>query len=353
MNRPKVSVIIPCYGVEKYLDRCLMSVVNQTFKDIEIILVDDASPDRVPEMCDEWSKKDARIVVIHKEKNEGLGMARNTGLDVARGEYVAFIDSDDYVDTKMYYILYEATESGRYDVVYSGLRNEYPDGSFGLIRDFDEERSFKRNEMVKVALSFISKTEICYKDRFFMSVWHSLYKKDIIDEWKLRFYSEREILSEDLPFQVEFCMKASNAKFIPYPLYTYCLNQNSITHNFKIDKFCSAIRLRNLMLNITDKYTQSRPLIDAEYYSRIRNLLTMLVFARNFSIREKYSFISSLCMNSIWDELDMSCVQTKTWKYIEQYQLLKSNAPLMLMLFCAFDKIVNKKNLLSIFRPKK
>ena len=97
MNNPKVSIVVPCWGVEKYLDKCLISLVHQTLKDIEIILVDDESPDSVPKMCDEWLKKDSRIKVIHK-KNAGLGMACNSGIEIAKGEYIAFCDSDDWVD---------------------------------------------------------------------------------------------------------------------------------------------------------------------------------------------------------------------------------------------------------------
>lgn len=97
MSNPKVSIIVPIYNVEKYLDRCMASLLNQTLEDIEIIMVDDGSPDRCPKMCDEYAKKDSRVKVVHK-KNGGLGYARNSGLDVATGEYVAFVDSDDYVD---------------------------------------------------------------------------------------------------------------------------------------------------------------------------------------------------------------------------------------------------------------
>ena len=97
MENGLVSVVVPIYNVEKYLDRCINSIVNQTYKDLEIILVDDGSPDRCPEMCDLWGKKDKRIKVIHKD-NAGLGMARNTGIENARGEYICFFDSDDYVD---------------------------------------------------------------------------------------------------------------------------------------------------------------------------------------------------------------------------------------------------------------
>ena len=99
--KPKVSIIVPVYNVEKYLVRCMESLLNQTLKEIEIILVDDGSPDNCPQMCDEYARRDSRVKVIHKS-NAGLGYARNSGLDVAVGEYIAFVDSDDYVDTSMY-----------------------------------------------------------------------------------------------------------------------------------------------------------------------------------------------------------------------------------------------------------
>ena len=91
-----VSIVLPIYNVEKYLDRCIESVVRQTYKKIEIILVDDGSPDSCPQKCDDWAKRDGRIKVVHK-KNAGLGYARNTGIENATGEYICFFDSDDYI----------------------------------------------------------------------------------------------------------------------------------------------------------------------------------------------------------------------------------------------------------------
>lgn len=95
--RPKVSIVVPIYNVEKYLHRCVNSLIRQTLKDIEIILVDDGSPDNCPKICDEYKNKDIRVKVIHK-KNAGLGLARNSGLDEAKGEYVVFVDSDDFIE---------------------------------------------------------------------------------------------------------------------------------------------------------------------------------------------------------------------------------------------------------------
>ena len=95
MNQPLVTIALPVYNVEKYLDRCVESLVNQTYRNLEIILVDDRSPDGSGRICDEWAKRDARIKVIHKEVNEGQGIARNNALDIATGEYICFFDSDD------------------------------------------------------------------------------------------------------------------------------------------------------------------------------------------------------------------------------------------------------------------
>ena len=103
-NNPKISVIVPVYKVEKYLDRCVESIVNQTYKNLEIILVDDGSPDNCPVMCDEWAEKDERIRVIHKE-NGGLADARNAGMNIATGDYIGFVDSDDWIEPNMYEVL--------------------------------------------------------------------------------------------------------------------------------------------------------------------------------------------------------------------------------------------------------
>ena len=105
MEKDLISIIVPVYKVEPYLDRCIQSIVNQTYKNLEIILVDDGSPDNCPVMCDTWAQRDTRIKVIYK-KNSGLADARNMGLEVAKGTYLTFVDSDDYVDERFVECLY-------------------------------------------------------------------------------------------------------------------------------------------------------------------------------------------------------------------------------------------------------
>lgn len=345
-SNPKVSIILPCYGVEQYIDRCLESIINQSLNDIEIILIDDGSPDKTPEMCDRWAKKDSRIKVVHKS-NAGLGFARNSGLDIATGKYVAFIDSDDYVDLSMFQRLIEASEDGLMDVVFCGLRQETSSGGFNYIHDYDKEIKFNSLQAEHLALSFIHKTELNRKERLFMSVWHGIYKRDLIEKLKLRFYSERDILSEDIPFQFEFCKNAQNIKFIPDYLYTYCLNGGSLTHRFNENKFDSAIRLRNLLLKLTDNCNDGRYFVDAEFYGRLRYLTRQLVFANNYSFIQKYNILKRLSIQPIVQQLQIEKLyKEEKWKYTKQYDLLKSGKVFFLILFSFFDKYLNKQNLM-------
>jgi len=115
MKQPLVSIIVPVYGVEGYLDTCLTSLVNQMYRNLEILLIDDGSPDRCPELCDAWAKKDPRIRVFHTE-NRGVSHARNVGLDQATGDYIGFVDSDDWVDPDMYEVMVDAMLKGNADV---------------------------------------------------------------------------------------------------------------------------------------------------------------------------------------------------------------------------------------------
>ena len=124
MDNPKISVIVPVYKVEKYLDRCVESIVNQTYKNLEIILVDDGSPDNCPVICDAWAKKDERIQVIHKE-NGGLSSARNAALDISTGEYVCFVDSDDWIDSDMIEVLVRCVSEKKADVAMCGFYMDY------------------------------------------------------------------------------------------------------------------------------------------------------------------------------------------------------------------------------------
>lgn len=303
---PKVSIIVPCYGVEKYLDRCMESLVHQTLKDIEIILVDDHSPDRVPELCDEWAKRDARIKVIHKEKNEGLGLARNTGLDVARGEYVAFVDSDDYVDVRMYETLYDRASRNKLDAIFSGFYFGTSPGTFNPVSECQQYKELNGEEVHQLCLDFIAaepyaKTEYLYE----MSVWHSLYERSILNEYGIRFVSERVYASEDLPFQIDYFEMASKVAFIPEPFYYYCWNKESLTKKITVEKF---EKIKNLYRLLSEKSCER----DANLY-RVKRLFIGYVRAyvrtaatMDISFREKMNLITPAVDDEIWEEIKKS-----------------------------------------------
>lgn len=167
---PKISIIVPIYNVEKYLRRCVNSILEQEFEEFELILVNDGSPDNCGEICNEYSLIDNRVKVIHK-KNGGLSSARNAGLNIARGEFVGFVDSDDWINIKMYKILYELCIKYNCDISECCYKktNKY----VSVIED-DKEYDIK-------VLNNIEALEAMYKDEFYGSTvtWNKLYKKSL------------------------------------------------------------------------------------------------------------------------------------------------------------------------------
>ena len=272
MNKPKVSIIVPVYCVEKYLPCCMDSLLGQTLKDIEIILADDGSPDRCPVMCDEYALQDSRVKVIHK-KNEGLGFARNSGLEIATGEFVAFVDSDDFVDLNMYEILYHAAKQHHLDTVYCGVKRINNDHTAVLqcIHEVDKVTVFDGKEQIKQILIGMAGAELSYpKDREYeMTVWHSIYSMKIIRENSIRFHSEREFISEDIIFHLDYLPKAGKIAYLPDMLYFWRYNAESLTGKFRIGRFEQ----------------------DKKLFKEIRRKLSLLYGADDFSIRVNRNFV--------------------------------------------------------------
>lgn len=243
MPHPKVSIIVPVYNVEKYLERCVSSLRNQTLKDIEIILVDDSSTDSSSRLCDEMAEKDSRIKVIHKE-NEGAGKARNAALNVALGEYIGFADSDDYVESDMFATLYDKAVCYQSDLVMSGVL--YVDGIMFRKEGecifksyFDEDTQFDTVESLKKLRMGIvgALPEDSDDSKYGMSVWKNLFRREIIKKNGIVFQSEREMLSEDALFMVDYIACIERATGIPEAFYNYCRNENSISKSYKKDRF--------------------------------------------------------------------------------------------------------------------
>lgn len=204
MTKIRVSVVVPIYNVEKYLHQCVNSILAQTLKDIEIILVDDGSPDNCPAICDEFAKQDNRVKVIHKT-NGGLGAAYNTGIDAAQGEYIGFVESDDWIEPKMYQVMYDIAVKKDADLIkcdfysYNSQNTPasvpHPHGNANLQAIYPENKVFSIDQ-APLLLAYHS------------SVWASLYKKEFIKN--LRFKEDRGAAYVDLPFMFEALLKAKN-----------------------------------------------------------------------------------------------------------------------------------------------
>lgn len=177
-------------------------------------------------MCDEYAKKDPRIKVVHKQ-NAGLGMARKSGLDVATGEYVAFMDSDDYTDVEAYGSLYYKAKEANADVVYAGFVMQKSDNTESECLVLDREWKGEKIQSFLKSLIFDTKPDV---ETIWMSVWNGIYRRDLIEANHIRFYSERKILSEDVLFHTMLLPLCRKIVCIPKTFYHYCCNGTSLTH---------------------------------------------------------------------------------------------------------------------------
>jgi len=221
----KVSIIVPVYEVEKYLDKCISSIVNQTYHNIEIILVDDGGKDHCPEMCDSWAEKDNRIIVIHKE-NGGQGTARNAALDIMTGDYVLFVDSDDYIDVRMVEKLILPTFTRDYDVVLCSYKMN--NGiSFRLKNASWYEKCFFMDNL-KLIEAYL-RHEIC------TSPWCKLFKSSIFNN--IRFPDFRA--NEDAFIMHRLFGRCKNAYVLNEHLYIWNIRMGSTGHcGFNENRLC-------------------------------------------------------------------------------------------------------------------
>lgn len=239
MKRGLVTIVLPIYNVEKYLERCLESIVNQTYRDLEIILVDDESPDKCPLICDNWAERDKRIKVIHK-KNEGLGFARNTGIENATGEYIFFLDSDDYVAKDTIEKLYRIAQREKAQIVNYGFCKV---GKDGLIKTKHipnpKKLVYTGKEVQEEFLPNLIGPDLCTGEnaKLWMSICGSFYSMELIEEAKWRLVSEREIISEDFYSLLCLYKDVKKVAVLPDALYFYCENETSLTHTYREDRY--------------------------------------------------------------------------------------------------------------------
>ena len=262
MKNDLISIVVPIYNVEKYLNRCIDSIINQTYKNIEIILVDDGSIDNSKMICDEYSNLDNRIVVIHKE-NGGLSSARNTGIDIAKGKYITFIDSDDFIELD--YIEYLYSLILKYDTYISVCKHNVfynDDYKKPLINNIDYKIS--KEELLK---------DILYGKNYSVSACGKLYLKDLFKD--IRYPIGK--LFEDNDTTYKLIDKVSYIAIGFESKYNYMLRNDSITRKEFSNKHLYLIEAVDNMGNYLSKYDSlEKAIIRMRYWSRISTLNRMI-----------------------------------------------------------------------------
>lgn len=231
---PLISIIVPVYNVEKYIDECLDSIINQTYPNLEIILADDESNDKSGAICDTYAEKYSNIKVIHK-KNAGLGMARNSGLQCVTGKYVMFVDSDDYISNSYVMAHYSCMKSTDADICFGGFTSfsgktysEHPNILSGQVLEHQQII----NTIIPLMCGRRRKI-----DQFQMSSCMVLYSVEIINDNAISFPSERQYISEDFIFNINYLKKSQKACFCSTIGYYYRYNPKSLTQTYLKDRF--------------------------------------------------------------------------------------------------------------------
>lgn len=275
--KPLISIIVPIYKVEQFLDEAIQSILNQTYRDIEIILVDDGSPDNCGYICDQYAEKDARIVVIHKE-NGGLSDARNAGLAICKGTYLAFVDSDDVIHPQFIELLYTAIQSAN---------NKQVKIACCCLENFEEKiviKEFKQYNSITNSKTFsnVDYVNLLFEEQWLPTsvvVWNKLYHKSIFNN--IRFPKGENHEDEYVFFEIY--TQALEVVFFDYPLYFYRKRSGSIMSNKFTDKnvasFSGILKKRmEFAIKTENKALQNK----------IKNLSTEYFSAASFFSKKEY-----------------------------------------------------------------
>lgn len=239
MGEARISVVVPVYNTEKYLDQCVRSIVNQTYGNLQILLIDDGSTDSSAQKCDAWAEKDSRITVIHKA-NAGLGHTRNTGIDHAAGEYICFFDSDDYLAPDAIEKAYERACFAQAELVTFGFSTVSEKGE--VIWSQIPSTGAITYQGSQVQTCFLP--ELIAPDpkgdgrqQFQMSAWAMLLSMDVIRRSGWRFVSEREIVAEDVYSLLELVSYVDRVAVLPEALYYYRTSEGSLSRKYRPGRY--------------------------------------------------------------------------------------------------------------------
>ena len=260
------SIVVPCYNVEQYLDECIQSIVNQSFRDFEILLVDDGSKDSTGVLCDQWGKKDNRVKVFHKE-NGGLSDARNFGIDRAQGEYIVFIDSDDYIDTKGLENIKDVFGE-KDEVVITRLVETYPNISYSRddILASSQKCEWERTQAIDWVMGKSYNTWPAQK---------YIVAKKFLNKNNLRF--RKGVLHEDVDWTTRLLCLATRYRVCAYPWYYHRLQrEGAITNNVNSKRIISVLEISSDLVYGVDSPVQK---LDKQNQKKIVNRIMASVYA--------------------------------------------------------------------------
>lgn len=294
---PQVSIIVPVYNVEKYLQQCIESLVNQSYQNVEILLIDDGSKDTGGQVCDYFAKKYKKISTFHKT-NSGLGLTRNYGLERIHGDYVTFVDSDDYLHQDAIQRLVDGLDNGKNDTVIGGFTKITDEGKEIYTETYPEE-VIDNDQVYSHLFNRMLGSSPDNHDSIKPSVWNTLYSVRLIKAHNLRFVSERELISEDIVWDSDYYRFSKSVKVVTSSSYYYRYNPTSLSQTYKPDRFARSIKFYEYMI---DRMSKTEIAEDA-WLRQTKNLFiavrTCFSQGTDRSFNEIYQSIAEICNDTI------------------------------------------------------
>lgn len=280
MSNPKISIIVPVYKVESYLHKCIDSILAQTFEDFELILIDDGSPDQCGVICDEYANKDRRIRVIHKE-NGGLSSARNAGIDIAKGDYIGFVDSDDWIEPDMYKLLYEVCKKNDCEIASCSSMIHYKNRT--VVNGTHPLTIHDKNQAMKAILE---------GDLYDEVVWTKLIDRKLL--MSIRF--PEGMVYEDTALTYKIVHKCTKVCSVGAPKYHYIKHENSTMDQAAKDIRIDAVFIYNEMYQfIAEFYPELKQLVALKLANSSMTILNTISRAQNSSqYRKEYNIVSHI-----------------------------------------------------------
>lgn len=356
----KISIIIPIYNVEQYVEQCIKSVITQSMKDIEIICVNDCGQDNSMRIVERYAAKDNRIKILHHKNNKGLGPARNTGLKYASGEYVMFLDSDDWLEKDACEIAYKQISQNNNDFTFFGIYTFYEETKEKVINN-DRLLAFMGNIWNKnITINDLSKPFMSYCE-----CWYKIYNLKFIKNFKITF-TDSKCYFEDQPFYFKVLLYSNNFSVIDKPLYNYRIREKSISQS--VESWDSLLETRKKILvelknlhNVSDKFIKfyfiSCYYSLLGYYKRFSNLDKKRIYYMYSSMREFFILLNNYIdvtqindfneVNSIRKIIKYNYKCFKLYQFIKQifnlYNIQVQNEKIKILNFLGLSIIVKKE----------